>query len=187
MWDGKGILGGPSSCARRVTPFVWAAVGAAWACGCTTADKSEDIARNREESALSQAAAGTPAHLLAVVRLENGAFSVTQVTRVPGKLPTKRGDGGPAGWVVRAQDSAGGEVHGEAVADPQVLRGAFRNQNGETEGVQTVQNGPVTFAVRVPVGSKTVKFFRGVKARGGAAQRTTAAPEVLLGQVVLPG
>ena len=187
MWDGKGMLGGADACARRVAPFVWAALGAAWACGCTSMDKSETIARNREEATLSAAAAATPGHLLAVVRLENGAFSVTQVTRVPGKLPAKRGDGGPAGWIVRAEDPAGGEVHGEAIADPHVIRGAFRNQNGETEGVQTVKSGPVTFAVRVPVGSKTVKFFRGVKPRGGAAQRTTAAPEVLLGQVVLPG
>lgn len=187
MWDGMGLTGGPSACARRVTPLVWAALGAAWACGCTSVDESEKIARNREEATLSQAAAAAPGHLLAVVRMENGAFSVTQVTRVAGKLPAKRGDGGPAGWVVRAQDPAGGEVHGEAMADPQLIRGAFRNQNGETEGVQAVQTGPVTFAVRVPVGSKTVKFFRGVRARGGAAQRTTATPEVLLGQVVLPG
>jgi hypothetical protein len=148
-------------------------------------DKGEDVARSRA-AATSDAAAAAPAHLLALVRLENGAFNLTQVTRVPGKVPARRGDGGPAGWVVRAQDTAGGEVHGEAIADPQLLRGAFRDQNGETEGVQAVQSGPVTFAVRVPVGSKTVKFFRGVKPRGGAAQRTAAAPEVFLGQVALP-
>jgi hypothetical protein len=181
------MLGGAGACARPVTPLVWVALGAAWACGCTSVDKSENVARNREDATLSGSTAATPGHLLAVVRLENGAFSVTQVTRVPGTVPAKRGDGGPAGWIVRAEDPSGSEVHGEAIADPQVIRAAFRDQNGETEGVQTVQSGPVTFAVRVPVGSKTVKFFRGVKPRGGAAQRTTAAPEVLLGQVVFPG
>ena len=77
-------------------------------------------------------------------------------------------------------------MHGEAMADPQVIRGAFRDANGETQGVQAVKSGPVTFAVRVPVGSKTVKFFRGVKPRGGATQRIAAAPEVFLGEVALP-
>jgi len=186
MWDGMGTLGGRRALARRVTPLVWAALGAALACGCTSVEKSETVARNQAAATPSDASAAAPAHLLAVVRLENGVFSLTKVARVPGKLPVRRGAGGPAGWMVRAHDPAGGEVHGEAIADPQVLRGAFREENGETQGVQVVQSGAVTFAVRVPVGSKTVKFFRGVKPRGGATQRIAAAPETFLGEVALP-
>lgn len=124
------------------------------------------------------------AHALVLVKLDAGRMTVSSVTRVAGRLPVRRGDGGPNAWSFRVLSPSGQPLHATTMGDPTIVRGSFSDGAGRTEGTQTKRD-TTAFTVRVPLGSAEVEFYRGpIAAKAG----TNAGPITgdLLGRVALP-
>jgi hypothetical protein len=161
------------------------------AVGCSV-DTSLDENVAETQTSLS---ADANAHLLVLVRSDNGAFQVVGSRRVESPLPKRRGDTKQAGWAYQAAGVSGAPVQRGMLDNPHTLRGDFKDSaDGPTSGTAITRGGPATFAVRVPLGTKNIDFFdqrlpvtAAAAAAGAKAAGDTTPPGALrLGSVSLP-
>jgi hypothetical protein len=163
--------------------------------GCSV-DTSSDENVTEASDALNTADA--KAHLLVLVRSDNGVFTVVGSRRVESPLPKRRGDTKQTGWAFRAAGPSGAPVEQGILDNPHTLRGDFaEGADAHTTGTAITRGGPATFAVRVPVGTKLIDFFdqrlparaaaaaAGAKAAGVSADATPPGAS-RLGSVSLP-
>jgi hypothetical protein len=111
-----------------------------------------------EAQATSPSSAG--AHTLLLVQLKQGAYTVIGRRDIATPIPRAKMRTSDQGWSFQALDASGGVVYTGSISDPRVIRGDFRNDaTGATTGVQVIETGTVTFAIRVPAGSKTLVLY----------------------------
>jgi hypothetical protein len=167
---------------------------------CTAAGCSVDTSldENVAEGHDGLSASDASAHLLVLVRSDNGSFQVVSSRRVESPLPKRRGETKQAGWAYRAAGLSGAPVQRGMLDNPHVLRGDFsEGADGHTTSTAVTRGGAATFAVRVPLGTKIIDFFdqrlpvdaaaaaAGAKA-GAAAPDATPPGALRLGSVSLP-
>lgn len=159
--------------------------------GCSVDTSIDENVADARDSLNGEASA----HLLVLVRSDNGTFQVVGSRRVESPLPQRRGDTKQVGWAYRTAGVSGAPVQRGILDNPHTLRGDFKEGgDGHTAGTAITRSGPATFAVRVPLGTKIIDFFdqqlpasaAAAAAGAKAAGDTTPPGASRLGSVSLP-
>src|SRR5215471_7132725 len=88
-------------------------------------------------------------HLLLLVERERSGFRIDQVHVVASPLPATRAPRSLR-WRVAIEDGSGRALFSESIPQSGIRRGAFANDDGTTQSVETRRES-FTFAVRVPL------------------------------------